>query len=220
MDTTLLAALSAAFLLGIEHSFEPDHIVAVSTIVTQRGGIVKSLLTGSFWGLGHTAVLLLAGLLVIILKIQLQSQYFQPLVGVMLVVLGVWTIRNVKKNRLHLHVHEHNGKSHLHFHSHAHAVESHDHRHLPFLVGVVQGFAGSGALVVLVMSTMVNLIQALLFIAVFGGGTILGMSVFGSALSLPLTLNAKWSSRVGPVASVATGILSVLLGIVIIASKL
>lgn len=220
MDTTLLVTLSAALLLGIEHSFEPDHVVAVSTIVTQRGGIVRSLLTGSLWGLGHTAVLLLAGLLMIILRVQLDSQYFELLVGVMLVVLGAWTIRNVKKNRVHIHAHEHDGKSHIHFHSHAHDVESHDHRHLPFLVGVVQGLAGSGVLVVLVMSTMNNLIQALLFVVTFGGGTILGMSAFGSALSLPLTLNAKWRPRIGSVASMVTGILSVLLGIVVIAGKL
>src|SRR5208283_3215625 len=101
MDTTVLAALSAAFLLGIEHSFEPDHIAAVSTIVTQRRSIVKSLLAGSFWGLGHTAVLLLVGVLVIMLKVELHSQFFEPLVVVMLVIMGVWTVRNVKKKGLH-----------------------------------------------------------------------------------------------------------------------
>ena len=220
MDTTVLVALSTAFLLGLEHSFEPDHIAAVSTIVTQHRSIVKSMLAGSFWGFGHTAVLLFAGFLVIILKVELHSQFFNFLVGTMLVVMGVWTIRNVKKNNIHIHAHEHGGKRHLHFHSHAHGVESHDHKHLPFMVGVVQGLAGSGVLVVLVMSTMGNIIQALLFVVIFGVGTILGMSVFSSALSLPLSLNAKWGSRIGPLASMVTGILSVLIGIAVVAGKL
>ena len=223
VDAALFAALSAAFLLGVGHSFEPDHLVAVSTIVTQRRGVAKSLLTGSYWGLGHTVVLLLAGLFVIILKIQFliyQSQFFEFGVGVMLIILGVWTIRNVKQNRLHFHAHEHQGKIHSHFHSHPNNSESHDHRHLPFWVGVVHGLAGGGGLVILAMSTMVSFIQALLFMVAFGGGTILGMSMFGSALSLPLTLDKRWSYRIGSVASVATGILSVLLGLVVIAGNI
>ena len=168
-------------------------------------------------------MLLLAGLVVIILKVQFlidQSRFFEFAVGIMLVVLGIWTIGNVKEHRLHFHAHEHQGKVHSHFHAHLSNHESHDHRHLPFWVGVVHGLAGGGTLVVLAMSTMGNLEQALLFMVAFGGGTVLGMSLFCSALSLPLTLGRKWSPRMASVASAATGILSVMLGVIVIVGNL
>lgn len=218
MDTGLVIALSAAFVLGVEHAFEPDHVVAVSTIVTQSRGLVRSVLTGSLWGLGHTVTLLVAGILVILLRVQFPTKIavtFEFFVGLMLVALGFWTLRNVRKNKVHFHLHSHNGKAHAHLHSHTESP-SHEHPHLPFSVGLVHGLAGSGALAVLVMSTMSDIMQGLFFIAAFGGGSILGMSVIGSALSLPLIVGSRLSTRIGIIFSAGTGMLSIALGFFVV----
>ncbi len=214
----LVIALSAAFALGVEHAFEPDHVVAVSTIVTQCKGLVRSILTGSLWGLGHTVTLLVAGILVILLRVQFLAEMaltFEFFVGLMLVALGFWTLRNLRKNKVHFHMHTHNGRSHAHLHSHNEG-SSHEHPHLPFSVGLVHGLAGSGALAVLVMSTMSDVTQGLFFIAAFGGGSILGMSVIGSALSLPLIVGSRLSTRIGEIFSAGAGTLSIAVGFLVV----
>lgn len=214
LDAALLVALSAAFLLGLEHSIEPDHVVAVSTIVTQSRSPVRSLLAGSLWGLGHTLTLLIAGLVVILLRVQLPttiSIVFEFGVGLMLVALGIWTVVNVRRRKLHFHVHSHDGKLHAHLHSHSDGP-AHDHLHIPFSVGIVHGLAGSGALIVLVMSTMANATSGLLFIAAFGAGLVIAMSVIGSALNAPISLGGGFAERTGFVLQVGTGLLSTVLG--------
>ena len=214
MDMAFAIALSAAFVLGVEHAFEPDHVVAVSTIVTQSRGLIRSLLTGSLWGLGHTLALLTAGILAILLRVRLPtniSATFELFVGLMLVILGVWAVLNAKKQKLHFHVHSHNGRTHAHLHSHKEG-ESHDHPHVPFSVGVIHGLAGSGAMVVLAMSTMADIAQGLFFIAAFGGGLIFAMSMIGSALNLPISLGGKLPGLIGSVFSVGAGLLSLALG--------
>jgi ABC-type nickel/cobalt efflux system permease component RcnA len=214
LDTAFAIALSTAFALGMEHAFEPDHVVAVSTIVTQSKGLVRSLLTGSLWGLGHTLALLTAGIIVILLRVRLPaniSTTFELFVGLMLVILGLWAVLNARRQKLHFHVHSHDGRTHAHLHSHKEA-ESHDHPHIPFSVGVIHGLAGSGALVVLAMSTMADIAQGLFFIAAFGGGLIFAMSMIGSALNLPMSLSGKMSTLIGSVFSIGAGLLSLALG--------
>lgn len=214
LDTALVIALSAAFVLGVEHAFEPDHVVAISTIVTQSRGLVKALKTGSLWGLGHTVTLFVAGILVILLRVQFPaniSSTFELFVGAMLVALGLWALLNVKRKKLHFHVHTHAGRTHAHIHSHKEGP-SHEHAHLPFSVGVIHGLAGSGALVILVMSTMVDVFQGLFFIVAFGGGLVFAMSMIGSAINLPLSFGGKLSALVGSAFAAVAGLLSVALG--------
>lgn len=218
LDAALLVALSAAFVLGVEHSFEPDHIVAVSTIATQSRGLGRSLLTGSLWGLGHTLALLVAGMLVILLRVQLPlniSAEFEFLVGIMLLLLGLWTVVNLKRKKLHFHAHSHDGKLHAHLHSHR-DDETHNHPHVPLSVGVVHGLAGSGALVVLVMSTMAGVFQGLAFIAAFGVGLIVAMSLISSMLSLPVSFGGRFAHVTGFVFQAGAGCLSLALGVLVL----
>lgn len=218
LDMALSLTLVAAFLLGLEHALEPDHVVAVSTIVTQSEGVAKALLTGSLWGFGHTMTLLVAGILAILLKVRFPpviSLLFELSVGLMLVLLGIWALRNVKRMKLHFHVHSHNGKTHAHLHSHK-VSETHDHAHLPFSVGVFHGLAGSGTLLLLVMSTMADVTQGFLFMAAFGGGLIVAMSIISSALSLPLALSGKMSGITRSVSATGAALLSIALGIFVV----
>jgi ABC-type nickel/cobalt efflux system permease component RcnA len=218
LDGTLAVLLSAAFVLGLGHSFEPDHVVAVSTIVSQGRGLVRSVVTGSLWGLGHTMSLLVVGVLVMLLRLQFPAtiaKVFDTLVGVMLVVLGLWTVLKVRRDRMHLHVHTHDGKAHSHLHSHRESL-SHEHKHIPFSVGIVHGLAGSGALLILAMATMSSITEVLSFMAAFGGGLVLAMSLISSVLSLPTRIGGKLSATVGSLFPASAGVLSLALGILVV----
>lgn len=214
MELTLLFTLSAAFVLGLEHAFEPDHVAAISTIVTQDRSLVKSLSTGSLWGVGHTTILLVAGTLVILLRVHLPASFstvFEIIVGLMLVALGLWVLREVGSQKLHFHFHNHEGKVHAHLHSHKES-SSHEHVHLPFFVGTIHGLAGSGALIVLVMSTMKNVASGLLFVASFGAGLIASMSVICGVFTLPCFLGGRIACAV----RMGAGLFSVALGVIVI----
>jgi high-affinity nickel permease len=217
---SILIALSAAFILGVQHAFEPDHVVAISTIATRTKSMLKSLETGSLWGLGHTLTLLVAGMLLILLKVQLPvsiAASFELGVGFMLIVLGIWAIVSLKEKKLHLHAHSHNGKIHTHIHSHA-ETKSHEHAHVPFSVGIVHGLAGSGALVILIMSSMTDVVQGFFFIVSFGVGLILAMSLIASALGLPSAFASKSSALIGSLFSGGAAFLSIALGAFILLS--
>jgi len=143
------------------------------------------------------------------------SGYFESIVGVMLILLGIWTVNKLRREKFHFHVHTHDGNTHTHLHSHAEGP-AHDHAHVPFSVGIVHGLAGSGALVVLTMSTMANAIDGVLFIAFFGIGLIFAMSLIASALSLPSIFGGRVSSFIKPVFSAGAGLVSIVLGVVIV----
>src|SRR3989338_10138267 len=101
--------LALGFILGIKHAFDPDHIVAVSTIIKDNRQPMKTALIGIFWGIGHTFSLLLIGLIVLFLKINIPQQIsllLEMTVGIMLVILGLKTVF-AKENFDHAHLHLH-----------------------------------------------------------------------------------------------------------------
>ena len=71
MTSSPLAILGFGFVLGLRHALDVDHLAAVSTLVSQRGGLLRSSLIGAVWGLGHTAALLAAGIAVIALDAEI-----------------------------------------------------------------------------------------------------------------------------------------------------
>jgi nickel/cobalt exporter len=178
MEFGLLSALIVGLFLGIKHSLEPDHVIAVSTIVSKSKNWFRSLLAGVFWGIGHSAVLFIVGLLIIVLKLQVPPKveaYFEIIVGIMLVYLGITSIlgntkRNGDKGDL-------NDASAIYMKS--------------FAIGSIHGLAGSAALTVLVLSTVNSLLDATLYILFFGAGTIIGMFCFTAALTISLVLSVK-----------------------------
>ena len=94
--------LGFGFLLGIKHAFDADHVLAVSTIVSRRKSVKSSSLIGMFWGVGHLVSLFAAGLLVLLLKIQIPqkvSLFLEFIVGSMLILLGINVMLTIKKIR-------------------------------------------------------------------------------------------------------------------------
>lgn len=218
-EVTVFTALFFGFLLGVRHALDADHIVAVTTIVSRSKSLIRSALVGLSWGIGHTLTLFIAGFLVLVFKLTIPDKLslsMEFVVGVLLVLLGVPLVRRLIMSRPHIHLHEHGDKRHLHSHSHDESPE-HGHQHIrrPLLLGMVHGLAGSGALTLLVLSTMSSVAQGLIFLLVFGVGSILGMMLFSGLIGLPFKLISGHSLRLSLWFRGAAGFLSIVLGIFI-----
>ena len=121
MDTALLTTAGLGFVLGLRHALDPDHLVAVSTLVSDRGGGRRTSLIGGFWGLGHAVTLLAGSAVVLALKLSVSDAVaggLETIVAVMLVVLGVRSLRAAARGtRVHAHRHAHDGYDHVHLHA-------------------------------------------------------------------------------------------------------
>ncbi|HEX8492098.1 MAG TPA: hypothetical protein VF658_04595 [Pyrinomonadaceae bacterium] len=200
------SALTFGFVLGLKHAVEVDHLASVSTIVSERKSLLGSLLVGGLWGIGHTISLLIAGVLIILLNVEVSERMALMLefcVGLMLTALGANALRKLARGgHLHLHVHRHGGRSHIHPHMHDGTPETDPQTHhgfrlgvRPLLVGMVHGLAGSAALMLLVLSTISSPLVVLLYTMVFGFGSIGGMMLMSALVGLPLYLTATRFNR-------------------------
>lgn len=205
-------------LVGLRHAFEPDHLTAVSTLVGEAAGGRRGTLLGVIWGIGHTASLVTVGALLLATGAALPARAaaaFELAVALMLIVLGaraLWLgVRAGERGPLRHHRH---GAS-----AHVHPAPG-DHVHLggrtlalrPLLVGLVHGLAGSGALTALVFAELPDLPSRIIYIALFGLGSILGMAAASGAVGASLGRAAHTAHRQRAVA-VASGALSIGLGI-------
>ncbi|MDO8578233.1 MAG: hypothetical protein Q7R50_03535 [Dehalococcoidales bacterium] len=131
--TSELEILLLGLLLGVRHAFDADHLVAVTTIVSDYKNPLRAVWVGISWGLGHTLTLFLAGILLLMLHIQMPPKMalgFEFLVGIMLLLLGTQTLLSFRRHKVHVHAHRHDGGSeHKHFHLHE-ATPDHAHAHL------------------------------------------------------------------------------------------
>jgi ABC-type nickel/cobalt efflux system permease component RcnA len=224
MNGMFLSVLGLGFVLGLKHALDPDHMVAVSTIVSESKSVKRSSLIGTFWGLGHTTSLLCAGIVVIALRVQISNRvalWMEFAVALMLILLGLKSIRkSLRGRKLHRHRHTHDGSTHTHVHLHREGDEQrHRHRHLiglgarPFFVGLVHGMAGSAALTLLVLATIPSAVAGLIYIAVFGVGSLGGMLIMSSLISLPFVLTRKRFNVLSEGLQVAVGLFSLGFGL-------
>src|SRR3989304_9047511 len=122
--TSEWAVLALGLLLGIRHAFDADHLVAVTTIVSEYKNPLRAIWIGVSWGLGHTTTLFLAGGALLLLNLHIPERlalFFEFAVGLMLIVLGVQTFLSFRQHKVHVHTHTHNDEGlnpHEHFHSH------------------------------------------------------------------------------------------------------
>ena len=228
--TSGAAILGFGFLLGLKHATEADHLAAVSTMVTERRSLWSSALVGGMWGLGHTISLTLAGIFVLVLNFEISERVETILefcVGIMLTLLGLNVLKKlIQGGNLHFHAHEHGSHAHVHPHIHepGHAHEPHTHygfRASPraLLIGMVHGMAGSAALMLLVIPTIESKALGLLYIVVFGIGSIGGMMFMSFLVGLPFTLTALRFNRFNGLLQGAAGLMSVFLGLFIVYEK-
>ena len=226
MELPLLTTLLVGFLLGMEHALEPDHVVAVSTIMIQHRTWGRSSLVGVFWGLGHTATLFLVGLGGILLRVRIPD-WLAPLaetaVGLVLLALAASIVKGYLTEKVHAHVHRHGGEVHVHFHSHA-GSEAHDHDHATprhrtsLLVGMVHGLAGSAALMLLVLASIRTPASGLLYILTFGIGSIVGMLGLSALIGLPFALIGRRHAEIHRMIRLTAGTISAAYGLFLIVS--
>lgn len=198
MTGSLVSILLIGFLLGIKHAIEPDHIIAISTIVGESKDIKRSIFAGVYWGIGHTATLFIVGMMLIVAKNTIThtvAMSLEFIVGIMLVTLGLNSLFSHFKHRSHLVKGDKKNRSH---------VKS-------FFIGLVHGLAGSAAMVLLTMSTVSTAWEGALYILIFGIGTVAGMLSFSTVIGIPFVLTS--GKQVNRRLNHFTGIISVLFGL-------
>ena len=221
--------LSLGFFFGLRHATDADHLAAVSTIVSERKSIWSSMFIGGVWGLGHTISLVIAGILVLLLNFQIRDEtaiMLEFFVGVMLFLLGLNVLRKLfQGGKLHFHTHEHAGRKHVHPHLHEAAKTDEPNTHHGFsfnpralIIGMVHGMAGSAALMFLVIPTIESRPLALLYVVIFGVGSIVGMMLMSLLVGLPFYFTSKFN-RFNHILQCVAGLVSIGLGLMIIYEK-
>jgi len=205
---------------GLRHSIEADHVAAVlSVVASSHKNIKRATMLGAIWGLGHTTSLFIAGLLVLLLAVNISDTLSSRMefgVGIMLLFLGIttftgWSVGKFFKGlrhrkSSHKHIHHHYGNV-VHSHEHVHDDAEHGHGHKSLIVGMVHGMAGSGALLLIVLSTIHSIPLGLAYIAIFGAGSIGGMAGISTLIGIPfvkLVNSAKVSLLLRYAAAITT----------------
>ena len=243
---TFLSIIAVGFFLGMRHATDPDHVVAVTTIVSRERSLLKSAFIGVFWGIGHTITIFIVGAAIILFDVVIPARIglsMELSVGLMLIILGAMNLVSFMRTArainpsagnseiMHSHVHAHG--NHVHTHVHTHNPEAHSHSHQapltgldrlfgriglyqqlrPLLVGIVHGLAGSAAVALLILTTIRNARWALVYLLVFGAGTVGGMMLItlsiASAFNFFGRRNANFSQWLG----LASGLVSLFFGI-------
>ncbi len=201
----LLVALGAALLLGLRHASDPDHLVAVTSLVARDDrGVRSAFRIGAWWGLGHALVLIALGMPLILLKSSLPSWLERGAeigVGVIIVVLagrliGKW-VRGDYRAAGHRHDPGAPGSGPAGVHRHLQPAGGAGHTHpaaedartpgQAFAIGAIHGLAGTGAVVVLLIASLPTRLEAAAALAVFAPMSIVSMSFVTAALAWTLT---------------------------------
>ncbi len=201
------ALLGLGLVFGLKHATEVDHLVAVSTIVSEHRSVLRSALVGGLWGAGHTASLVIIGVLVLVFRVAIPlrvANWLEFGVALMIIVLGVLAVARVLRKRpdVHLHRHSHNGQS---------PISQVGFK--PLLVGAMHGLAGSAALTLLVLTQIQSVLLGLLYLALFGIGSTLGMLLMSGLIGLPFVLSGRRLTSINYGLQTAAGCFSVAFGL-------
>lgn len=224
MESSALVALSLGLLLGVKHATDADHVVAISTIVSEYRNAWRGIWIGASWGLGHTTPLLIVGTAILFLKGTVAEQYerfssyLEFGVGIMLVFLGLQVFWTLRRRRFHLHEHLEEENPHVHLHGHqteTEPVEEADHgffrpgkpffRLKSYLIGIVHGLAGSAAVMLVVLATdeVTSFWVGISYIAIFGVGTIISMGALTLIMGIPFAISGQFQRLNSAIAGVA-----------------
>jgi high-affinity nickel-transport protein len=196
--SALLAVITLGFLLGMRHATDADHVVAVTTIVTQQKSMFRAARTGVLWGIGHTATILLVGGAIVVLKVQLAAiparvgLSLEFAVAVMLIVLGLLTLAGGERRVA-------------------------DSTARPLTVGFVHGLAGSAAVATLPQVALIpNPLWAFGYLAVFGIGTIAGMLLVTASIAAPSLFAVNRFAGLNRTLRIASGVASIVFGLFLV----
>jgi high-affinity nickel-transport protein len=238
----LLTIVAIGFFLGMRHATDPDHVIAVTTIVSQQRNTRRAALIGVFWGLGHTVTIFVVGSAIILFNLVIPIRVglaMELSVGLMLILLGAWNLvsfaRAIPSPVVHSHTHSHGGlvHSHPHVHSseaaHGHPSEPNPLSRLdralgkratyqalrPLLVGIVHGLAGSAAVALLILASIRTPSWAVAYLLVFGIGTIAGMMLVTMSIASAFRFVGDRCQTFGRRLAMVSGLVSVVFGFVL-----
>ncbi|MFL5927828.1 MAG: hypothetical protein ACJ77E_12925 [Gaiellaceae bacterium] len=195
----LAVVLAVALLLGLRHATDPDHLVAVSTLVAsdREGRVRRASLLGLAWGVGHATSLLVLGLPFVLVAALLPSRVesaAEVLIGVVIMVLAVRLLRRWHLGGFHAHLHRHGRTVHRHLHPHE---QAHDHTHghpvrsplAAYGIGVLHGVGGSAGVALLLLAGIGNRMEAVGALVLFALATAASMAVVSSGLGIAFGLD-------------------------------
>lgn len=211
MEAALPAVFLLGFVSGFKHAFEPDHVLAISTLLHREPRVGRGMRAGVAWGIGHTTMLMAGVAVVAAFRVRITPDHlalFEMPVAAMLLILGGWAVWTSVRRVRSLHRHTHDGIPHLHVgeHPHPHDLPRGRSTWQAFSVGLVHGLAGSGALLLLVAASLPSFGLSMTYAVIFGIGSVLGMIAVSGALACSFL-----ASRSRPVLyNVLTGLSGVL----------
>jgi nitrile hydratase accessory protein len=207
----LAASAGLGALLGLRHALEPDHLAAISTLLTGERNARKAAWLGVYWGIGHTLTLLVAGTLLVVLRTDLPANVADILEWAVVLLLVGFGLRAIALSAGQTSV----GPTHFHVHG-ARSASIPDGRwtfaRRPLMVGVVHGLAGSGALTALITATIPSMASRVIYLLLFGVGSTCGMAALSGLLGWPIA-RVGTHGAVARGLSVAVGSISIMLGL-------
>jgi high-affinity nickel permease len=223
---TLFSIVVIGFFLGMRHATDPDHVIAVTTIVSRQRSIGRAALIGAFWGLGHTITIFGVGTAIILFNVVIPTRLGLSMefsVSLMLIVLGLWNLIGFLRAAPVIHSHSHTHGGLVHSHSHSHPVgelsseppaKSGLYQYFrPLMIGIVHGLAGSAAVALLILATIRNPTWAIIYLLIFGIGTIAGMMVITMSIASTFRFVGNRFAKFNQRLAMISGLVSVAFGV-------
>ena len=206
--------LLPALIIGLVHAFEPDHVMAVSSMHNKKGSFVKFSRYALNWAIGHGLTVVLLGVVAMLLNWQMPENYShlaEWFVGIVLITLGVWNLYNIWRKKLTLDAHSHGDVKHVHW-----VVSEKKHvEHVPLFVGILHGFAGSAPVLALMPAMNGSALWlSILYLGIFSVGVIVSMTILAAILSISHTKIASQSQKLALGFQAFLGVMAISIGIV------
>lgn len=213
----VISLMFLALVLGFKHSYDSDHLIAVSNILREVDSVKSSIKIGLSWAVGH---MITATVITIILFVFRESflnsvlPHFEKIAGILLIALGIFSLRGF----LSFHSHRHSHGNLVHSHRHIHIKKndgSHSHAHM-FGIGIIQGLASNDELLMLFTASLAitSIGSLILALGMFSLGVVAGMVLFAAIFAYPLI--KTHSEKIYRLVSFGTGSIGIFYGILML----
>lgn len=217
--------------MGVRHATDADHVVAISTIVTQQKKLKNASIIGALWGIGHTITVFIVGVAIIIFHVVIPPRvglFLEFAVAIALIILGIRNLL-ISPDRPHTHIHFHDLNPHIHIHEHTALVQEEMGVKVsirrfvrqfglfqllrPIIIGLIHGLAGSAAIALLIVGSIKSPQVAVFYLLIFGLGTMIGMMVITTLIGMPIIFAAHRFTKINRYITILSGILSLVFGL-------